>query len=59
MMTARHLLSMPSCAATRAMGLAPAKIGHPGYWPKQDADNDGIACEEWGGGPRHYTYYGN
>jgi len=29
------------------MGLAPARRGQPGYWQKNDADNDGIACEPW------------
>lgn len=43
--TIKHLLSFPNCAAARAVGLAPARRGQPGYWPKHDADNDGIACE--------------
>lgn len=41
----------PSCAAARAAGAAPITIGHPGYRPELDADNDGIACEpyrDWG-----------
>lgn len=44
---ARHLAAMPNCAAARAVGLAPARIGRPGYWPAHDADNDGWACEPW------------
>ncbi|TIS94845.1 excalibur calcium-binding domain-containing protein [Mesorhizobium sp.] len=44
---ARHLLAAPSCDAARAVGLAPARRGRPGYWSKHDADNDGIACEPW------------
>lgn len=43
----RHLLAAPNCEAARAVGLAPARRGQPGYWPKHDADNDGIACEPW------------
>jgi len=45
--TLRHLGAMRNCDAARAMGLAPARRGEPGYWPKHDADNDGIACEPW------------
>jgi uncharacterized membrane protein len=41
----RHLGAMPSCTAARAVGLAPAARGQPGYWPSHDADQDGIACE--------------
>src|SRR5262245_33204568 len=39
----RHMLAAPSCDAARAVGLAPALRGQPGYWPKHDADGDGIA----------------
>lgn len=45
--TIRHLLAAPNCAAARAVGLAPAYRGDPGYWSRHDADNDGIACEPW------------
>jgi len=45
--TLKHLASQPNCAAARAVGLAPANRGEPGYWPEHDADNDGIACEPW------------
>ena len=44
---AQHLLAAPDCAAARAVGLAPARRGQPGYWPSHDADNDGIACEPY------------
>lgn len=44
-LTARHLAAAPNCNAARAVGLAPAMRGEPGYWPWLDADNDGIACE--------------
>lgn len=44
---ARHLAAAPNCNAARAVGLAPARRGQPGYWPSHDADNDGIACEPW------------
>jgi hypothetical protein len=43
--TLKHLAAFPNCAAARAVGLAPANIGQPGYWPHYDADGDGIACE--------------
>lgn len=45
----RHLAAAPNCDAARAVGLAPARYGQPGYWPSHDADNDGIACEPWAG----------
>ncbi|MCC7281661.1 MAG: excalibur calcium-binding domain-containing protein [Acetobacteraceae bacterium] len=43
----RHQLAARSCSAARAVSLAPARIGEPGYWPHLDADRDGIACEPW------------
>jgi hypothetical protein len=45
--TVRHLLTAPNCDAARAVDLAPAIRGMPGYWPRNDADDDGIACERW------------
>ncbi|WP_078708937.1 excalibur calcium-binding domain-containing protein [Consotaella salsifontis] len=45
--TLRHLASLPNCAAARAVGLAPAYRGGPGYWPWLDSDGDGIACEPY------------
>ena len=45
--TVRHLLAARNCDAARAIGLAPAMRGAPGYWSKLDADHDGIACEPW------------
>ena len=47
MSTISHLLAFPNCAAARAVGLAPARRGGPGYWSRHDADNDGVACEPW------------
>lgn len=44
---ARHLLAAPNCDAARAVGLAPARRGQPGYYASHDADGDGIACEPW------------
>lgn len=41
----KHIASFPNCTASRAVGVAPAYRGRPGYWPSHDADNDGIACE--------------
>jgi hypothetical protein len=46
---ARHLAAARNCASARAVGLAPARRGEPGYWWHLDADNDGIACEPWSG----------
>ncbi|MFN3601961.1 MAG: excalibur calcium-binding domain-containing protein [Dietzia sp.] len=34
-----------NCAAARAAGAAPIMRGEPGYAPKLDRDNDGVACE--------------
>lgn len=45
--TARHLAAAVNCDTARAVGLAPARRGEPGYWPWLDRDKDGIACEVW------------
>jgi hypothetical protein len=45
--TVRHILTFPNCSAARAVGLAPARIGTPGYYSRHDRDQDGIACEPW------------
>ena len=45
--TLRHFAASPNCDAARAIGLAPALRGEPGYWQSHDADDDGIACEPW------------
>lgn len=45
----RHIAAAPNCAAARAVGLAPAYRGQPGYYLRHDRDNDGIACEPWPG----------
>ncbi|WP_346995778.1 excalibur calcium-binding domain-containing protein [Dietzia sp. SLG310A2-38A2] len=34
-----------NCDAARAAGAAPLMRGDPGYAPKLDRDNDGVACE--------------
>jgi len=47
MVTFRHILAAANCDTSRALGLAPARKGEPGYWRKLDADRDGIACEPW------------
>ena len=47
LLTLRHYGALPNCDAARTMGLAPANRGEPGYWPKHDRDQDGIACEPW------------
>jgi hypothetical protein len=43
----RHAAAAPNCTAARAVGLAPAYRGQPGYYPQHDRDRDGIACEPW------------
>ena len=45
--TLRHIAAFPNCAAARAVGVAPANRGEPGYWPQHDRDGDGVACEPW------------
>lgn len=45
--TVRHLLAARNCDMARAVDLAPAFRGAPGYWARNDADDDGIACEPW------------
>jgi Excalibur calcium-binding domain len=45
--TLKHLAAAPNCAAARAVGLAPASRGQPGYWASHDRDGDGWACEPW------------
>lgn len=49
MMTVWHIAASPNCAAARAVGLAPARRGEPGYFATHDADNDGRACEPFRG----------
>jgi hypothetical protein len=34
-----------NCAAARAAGAAPIRVGEPGYSRKLDRDGDGVACE--------------
>jgi hypothetical protein len=45
--TLRHVASFPNCDAARAVGLAPAYRGQPGYWQRHDRDDDGWSCEPW------------
>lgn len=42
-----------NCDQARALGLAPARVGEPGYAPWLDGDHDGISCEPI---RRHYRY---
>ena len=51
----RHYAARPNCAAARAVRLAPALRGQPGYWDHLDADDDGKSCEPYGG-RRKYRY---
>jgi hypothetical protein len=46
-LTIKHVVAGINCKSARTVGLAPARRGNPGYWPRNDADNDGIACEPW------------
>ena len=41
--------SYPNCDAARAAGVAPIRIGEPGYGAHLDRDNDGVACEPYRG----------
>ncbi|WP_415783628.1 excalibur calcium-binding domain-containing protein [Micrococcus flavus] len=34
-----------NCDAARAAGAAPLLRGEPGYRPRMDGDDDGVACE--------------
>jgi hypothetical protein len=45
--TLRHIASVPNCDFARLVGLAPARLGEPGYWKHHDRDGDGVACEPW------------
>jgi hypothetical protein len=46
--TLRHHAAALNRAAERAVGLAPALKGEPGFcWPEHEADHNGIACEPW------------
>lgn len=42
--TLKHLASFPNCDTARALGLAFARKGEPGYWLRHDQDGDGITC---------------
>jgi hypothetical protein len=46
-LTIKHVVAGINCNSARTVGLAPAGRGNPGYWSRNDADNDGIACEPW------------
>jgi hypothetical protein len=41
----QHRIAYAGCGAARAVHLAPARIGHAGYWRHLDTNNDGISCE--------------
>ena len=47
LLTLRHFAAVFNCSAARAVGLAPAYRGQPGYWRTNDRDGDGEACEPW------------
>lgn len=43
--TLKHWAAAPNCTAAWTVGLPRAHKGQPGYYPRHDADGDGIACE--------------
>jgi Excalibur calcium-binding domain len=47
MQTVKHYAAYWDCNSARAVGVAPARVGQPGYWPHLDRDKDGIACEDF------------
>lgn len=49
-LTLRHVAAGPSCSLARAVGLAPARHGEPGYWSWNDPDLDGWSCASLPGG---------
>lgn len=51
-MQRRHQYASHGCREAAEVGLAPAYRGEPGYWPQNDGDGDGIACERYGPGRR-------
>jgi LPXTG-motif cell wall-anchored protein len=49
LLTAPAVLAEPyyqNCDAARAAGVAPIKVGQPGYRAGLDRDHDGVACED-------------
>lgn len=52
-LTLRHLAAGPRCPLARAVGLAPARHGEPGYWAWHDLDLDGWSCGSLPGGVGH------
>ncbi len=42
--TLRHFAAAAGCTAARAVKLAPARAGEPGYWPWLDRNGSGISC---------------
>jgi hypothetical protein len=43
--TAQPAASFANCAAARAAGAAPVRLGEPGYGRHLDRDGDGVGCE--------------
>lgn len=41
----QHRIAYMGCGAARAVSLAPARIGQPGYWRHLDRNNNGVSCE--------------
>lgn len=41
----QHIVALAGCEAAQAVGVAPAQIGEPGYHPRYDPDQNGVACE--------------
>ena len=41
----RHVSALGGCGAAKAAGVSRAARGEVGYWPINDLDGNGIACE--------------
>ena len=49
LLAAKHLAARGGCGEANAVGLAPARIGQPGYWPQLDRNGNGMSCEPYDG----------
>ena len=47
--TLRHVAAAPNCNAARAVGLASARKGQPGYWPSHDRAATALHANRGGG----------
>ena len=49
-LTLRHLAAAAGCPVAQAVGLAPARHGEPGWWPRLGPDLDGRSYATLPGG---------